>query len=71
MKKIGLLQSSSEISSIKQMGKYLICGRSDGLFRSSDMGKTWQQLLLPPTKNFGFNLSVSGNVIYVIPNKGC
>lgn len=71
MKKIGLLQSSSEILSIKQMGKYLICGRSDGIFRSSDMGKTWQQLLLPATENFGFNLSVSGNVLYVIPNKGC
>ena len=71
MKKIGLLQSSPEILSIKQMGKYLICGRSDGIFRSSDMGKTWQQLSLPPTENFGFNLSVSGNVIYVIPNKGC
>lgn len=71
MKKIGLLQFSSDISSIKQVGKYLLCGRSDGLFRSSDMGKTWQQLLFPPTENYGFNLSVSGNVIYVIPSKGC
>lgn len=71
MKKIGLLQSLPDISSIKQMGKYLICGRSDGIFRSSDMGKTWQQLLLPSTEKFGFNLSVSGNAIYVIPNKGC
>jgi len=71
MKKIGLLPSSSEILSIKQMGKYLICGRTDGIFRSSDMGKTWQQLLLPHTEKFGFNLSVSGNVIYAIPNHGC
>ncbi|GAB3280281.1 hypothetical protein GCM10027347_55390 [Larkinella harenae] len=71
MKKIGLFQSPSDISSIKQMGKYLLCSRSDGLFRSSDMGKTWQQLPLPPAKKYGFNLSVSGNVIYVIPNKGC
>ena len=70
MKKIGLSKSSSDILSIKQMGKYLICGRSDGIFRSSDMGKTWQQLSLPPAE-FGVNLSVSGNVIYVIPNKGC
>jgi hypothetical protein len=23
------------------MGKYLICGHPDGIFRSSDMGKTW------------------------------
>lgn len=72
MKKVGLLQSTSDIISIKQMGNYLICSRADGLFRSSDMGKTWQQLSLPTTENFGFNLlSVSGNVIYVAPNKGC
>ena len=71
MKKIGLLSSTSNIYSIKQMGKYLICVGSDGIFRSSDMGKTWQQLLLPPAKNFGFNLSVSGNVMYIMPNKGC
>jgi len=71
MEKIGLLKSSSDILSIKQMGKYLICGRSDGIFRSSDMGKTWKKLVLPAIENYGFNLSVSGNVIYVIPNKGC
>lgn len=70
MKKIGLLKSSSDILSIKQMGKYLVCGRADGIFRSSDMGKTWQRLVVPPTE-FGFNLSVSGNVMYIIPNKGC
>jgi len=71
MKKIGLLQSSSDILSIKQMGKYLICSRSDSIFRSSDMGKTWKQLVLPSVENKGFNLSVSGNVIYAMPNKGC
>ncbi|WP_439695570.1 WD40/YVTN/BNR-like repeat-containing protein [Mucilaginibacter sp. AW1-7] len=71
MKKIGLLKSSSDILSIKQMGKYLICGRSDGIFRSADMGKTWKKLLLPVIENYGFNLSVSGNVIYAVPNKGC
>ncbi|MGZ3749840.1 MAG: WD40/YVTN/BNR-like repeat-containing protein [Flavisolibacter sp.] len=68
---IGGLQSSSDISSIKQAGKYLICGRSDGIFRSSDMGKTWKKLSLPALENYGFDLSVSGKVIYVIPNKGC
>lgn len=71
MKKIGLLKSSPDILSIKQMGKYLLCGRSDGIFRSSDMGKTWEKLSLPAIGDYGFNLSVSGNVIYVIPNKGC
>lgn len=70
IKQIGGLQSSLNILSIKQVGKYLICGRSDGIFRSSDLGKTWK-LLLPAIENRGFNLSVSGNVIYAIPNKGC
>ena len=32
------------ISSIKQIGKYLICGHPDGIFRSSDMGKTWNSV---------------------------
>jgi photosystem II stability/assembly factor-like uncharacterized protein len=35
------LRPSLSISSIKQMGKYLLCGHPDGIFRSSDMGKTW------------------------------
>ncbi|GAB2972529.1 hypothetical protein GCM10027049_02950 [Mucilaginibacter puniceus] len=63
-------QPSSDIYSIKQAGKYLISGHSDGIFRSADMGKTWEKLVLPK-ENFGFNLSVSGNVIYAIPGKGC
>ena len=71
MTKIGLHKSSSDILSIKQMGKYLICGCADGIFRSSDMGKTWKKLSLPSIENRGFNLSVSGNVIYAIPNRGC
>ena len=37
----GGLQPSMNISSIKQVGKYLLCGHPDGIFRSSDMGKTW------------------------------
>jgi photosystem II stability/assembly factor-like uncharacterized protein len=70
MRNTGLLKSS-DIISIKQMGKYLICGRTDGIFRSADMGKTWKKLVLPAVENYGFNLSVSGNVIYIMPNKGC
>jgi hypothetical protein len=34
------LQSLS-ISSIKQIGKYLIVGHPDGIYRSADRGKTW------------------------------
>jgi photosystem II stability/assembly factor-like uncharacterized protein len=35
------LPPSMTISSIKQIGNYLVCGHPDGIFRSSDMGKTW------------------------------
>jgi photosystem II stability/assembly factor-like uncharacterized protein len=72
MKKIGLLKSLPNILAVKQLGKYLICSRSDGMFRSADMGRTWHQISLPETENYGFSLlSVSGNVMYVAPNKGC
>lgn len=67
---IGGRPSSSNISAIKQAGKYLICAGSDGIFRSADRGKTWK-LLLSSIDNNGFNISVSGSVIYAIPNKGC
>jgi hypothetical protein len=67
---IGGSQASTNILSIKQVGKYLIGGRPDGIFQSADMGKTWK-LLLPSADNKGFNLHVSGNVLYALPNKGC
>jgi photosystem II stability/assembly factor-like uncharacterized protein len=35
------LQPSKNISSVKQLGGYLFVGHPDGVFRSSDMGKTW------------------------------
>lgn len=38
------LQPSLSISSIKQVGNYLLCGHPDGIFRSSDMGKTWSRV---------------------------
>jgi photosystem II stability/assembly factor-like uncharacterized protein len=38
------LQPSLSVSSIKQMGNYLICGHPDGIFRSSDLGKTWNMV---------------------------
>ena len=63
------LQPSLYISSIKQLGEYLLCGHPDGIFRSSDMGKTWK-LLLPSVGDRVFNLYVSGNVIYAIPRGG-
>jgi photosystem II stability/assembly factor-like uncharacterized protein len=76
------LPPSLSISSIKQMGKYLICGHPDGIFRSSDMGKTWTKVhpgvdkndfIFVPTLNRPINepknvfrLYVSGNVLYAV-----
>jgi hypothetical protein len=63
------LPPSMNISSIIQVGKYFFCGHPNGIFRSADKGKTWK-LLLPSIEGKGFNLSVSGNVIYAIPGIG-
>lgn len=38
------LVPSPLISSVKQMGKNLFVGHPDGIFRSSDMGKTWHRV---------------------------
>jgi photosystem II stability/assembly factor-like uncharacterized protein len=74
------------ILSIKQMGEYLICGHPDGIFRSSDMGKTWN--IVHPSvdkKEFKyssgnpfsdpgkvFKIYVSGNVLYAVAGyPGC
>src|SRR5690606_6676551 len=35
------LRPSPLISSIKQVGGSLVCGHPDGIFRSTDLGKTW------------------------------
>jgi hypothetical protein len=35
------LPPSMNITSIKQIGNYLICSHPDGIFRSSNKGKTW------------------------------
>jgi photosystem II stability/assembly factor-like uncharacterized protein len=65
------LPPSSLIASIKQLGKDFFCGHPDGIFRSSDRGKTWERIL-PSIGKKVFNLSVSGKVIYAVPrNGGC
>jgi photosystem II stability/assembly factor-like uncharacterized protein len=56
-------------TSIIQVGENLFCTHHDGIFRSSDKGKTWE-LLLPSVGGKVFNLFISGNVIYAIPSKG-
>lgn len=55
------LQPSLSLSSIKQIGNYLICGHPDGIFRSSDLGKTWN--LVHPSVDNAFKLTVSRNTI--------
>lgn len=56
-------------TSIIQVGENFFCTHPNGIFRSSDKGKTWK-LLLPSVDGKVFNLFVSGNAIYAIPGKG-
>lgn len=56
-------------TSIIQVGENYFCTHPQGIFRSSDKGKTWK-LLLPSVKDKIFRLFVSGNVIYAIPGRG-
>jgi photosystem II stability/assembly factor-like uncharacterized protein len=81
------LRPSLSISTIKQMGKYLICGHPDGIFRSSDMGRTWTSVHsgvaevkygktwnLAPAYDDGkvLKIYVSGNVLYAVARyAGC
>lgn len=57
---------------ITQVGENFVCVHNDGIFSSSDKGKSWK-LALPAVENKVFALFGSGNVIYVIyaiPGKG-
>ncbi|MDO9375720.1 MAG: hypothetical protein Q7T76_14970 [Ferruginibacter sp.] len=65
------LPATQSIASIIQVGENFFCGHPNGIFKSTDKGKTWK-LVLPSINGKVFNLSVSGNVIYAIPrNGGC
>jgi hypothetical protein len=58
-------------TSIIPVGENFYCTHPEGIFSSSDNGKTWK-LLLPSIKGKGYNLFVSGNMIYAIPKSaGC
>jgi hypothetical protein len=56
-------------TSITQVGEAFFSTHRDGIFKSSDKGKTWK-LSLPSVTDKGFNLFVSGSVIYAIRSKG-
>jgi photosystem II stability/assembly factor-like uncharacterized protein len=55
------LPPSMSITSIKQAGQYLLCGHPDGIFRSSDMGKTWSLVHPGVDKNNDKRLKVFNN----------
>jgi photosystem II stability/assembly factor-like uncharacterized protein len=71
------------ITSIKQVGGYLLCGHPDGIFRSSDLGKTWNLVhpsvdntfkvsINPANNERVFKLYVSSNVVYAVAGSaGC
>jgi photosystem II stability/assembly factor-like uncharacterized protein len=81
------LRPSLSISSIKQIDEYLLCGHPDGIFRSSDMGKTWRRVHsgvaevkygktwnLAPSIDGGkvLKIYVSGHVLYAVARSaGC
>jgi photosystem II stability/assembly factor-like uncharacterized protein len=52
-------------TSIIQVGENFFCGHTDGIYRSSDKGKTWK-LVRCAEEGKMFKLYVSGNVIYAI-----
>lgn len=56
-------------TSVTQVGEDFFCTHPDGIFKSSDKGKTWK-LSLPAVEDKVFNLFVPGNVIYAVPSKG-
>ena len=61
------LQPSSNISSVKQMGNDLFVGHPDGIFRSSDMGKTWS--IVHSSVDNTFNLFASLNTVPISNNR--
>lgn len=62
--------ASRRIHGIEQLGKYLFCSTNAGIFRSDNMGKTWELVRLTDGKEM-FELAVSGNVLYAIQIVGC
>jgi len=84
--KDGQIMGSKDVfvmQAIKKVGNYLLCGHPDGIFRSSDMGKTWTKVHSsvdkkehPVTNNSSndhtevFAIYVSGNVVYAVASSG-
>ena len=65
------LPPSDGISSVIQSGDSFLCGHPNGIFRSTDQGKTWK-LTFPSIEKKVFNLTQIGSIIYAVPrNQGC
>ncbi|HUR12704.1 MAG TPA: hypothetical protein VM012_15110 [Flavitalea sp.] len=64
-KDTSVLPVTEYITTIIQVGENFLCGHTDGIYRSSDKGKTWK-LVHPSVNGKMFVLSVSGNVIYAL-----
>ncbi|MBI1224374.1 MAG: exo-alpha-sialidase [Bacteroidetes bacterium] len=63
------LPPSKLISSIKQVGDYLYCGHPEGIYRTANLGKTWE-LILPNIDEKVFNLTVDNGVMYAVLREG-
>jgi photosystem II stability/assembly factor-like uncharacterized protein len=63
------LPQDLRIASIIEVGEDFYCGHPQGIFKSSDKGKTWK-LVLPSIENKVSYLYFSGDVIYAIPGTG-
>ena len=62
--------SAQRIYAIEQAGKYLFCSSNAGIFRSPDMGKSWELVRLSNGKEM-FELIVSGSIVYAVQVVGC
>jgi photosystem II stability/assembly factor-like uncharacterized protein len=62
--------SPQRIYAIEQAGKYLFCSTNNGIFRSPDMGKSWELVRMSTGKEM-FELIVSGGVVYAVQVVGC
>ncbi len=58
------------VNDIKQAGDYLFCSLDTGIFRSSDLGQTWE-LVFPSYGMKLLQLAVSGKEIYAVSVIGC
>ena len=63
------LPEQASVSSIIKVGQNLFCGHPDGIYLSSDNGKSWK-LVLPSIGKKVYNLSAAGNTIYALPQEG-